>query len=127
MNRARKDAGYLYNWKGSYFPSYAGQLYDKFFPKGRAVYFLSDEFMDLALKYEKELDPQKRKAAIHKVRDYWYNEYITIPIVMASPVWAYRDTVVGEWPRSVSDKSHHFEYIRHAKPLNTWRLFTPGQ
>jgi peptide/nickel transport system substrate-binding protein len=127
MVRARKDPGYLYNWKGSFFPSYAGQLYDKFFPKGRAVYFLSDEFMDRVLKYEKELDPQKRKAAIHKVRDYWYEQDMTIAVVEAFPIWAYRNEVVGAWPRSAFDKALKLEYIRHPKPLNTVRLFTPGK
>ena len=102
-------------------------LYDKFYPKGGSVYFSTDELTALIDKFDAELDLQKRAGALAKVRDYFYKEWTTIPIVMASPVWAFRNSVVGEWPRSKSDKSHHFEYIRHPKPLNTWRLFTPGQ
>jgi peptide/nickel transport system substrate-binding protein len=125
MTRARKAVGHVYAWKSSYKDTYAGRFKDKFGPDGNAVWFLSDELTTLIDNYEAELDLDKRAAALNKVRDYWYNEWINLPIVMAYRVFASRDEVVGEWPTSTSDKSLHLIYVRHAKPLNTPRLFTP--
>jgi peptide/nickel transport system substrate-binding protein len=129
--REGNDVGSLHNWKDSYKDSHAGQFNDKFYPsltgKGIVCWYTSEELTTSIDNYEAELDIQKRDAALAKVLNYLYNEYTTIPIVMGSPAWASRDAVVGEWPMSTGDKSHNFEYIRHPKPLNTWRLFTPGQ
>ncbi len=76
-------------------------------------------------RYESEANPAKRAAFLNDVRDYHYNEKITIPLVLAMPVWAWRNKTVGDWPENPIDKNANFEYARHAKPVNTWRLYTP--
>jgi peptide/nickel transport system substrate-binding protein len=127
MTRARKDVGIIYMWKGAYFDSYSGQFSAKFYPGGNAIFFLTDEIIALVDNYENEVDLKKRAAALVKLRDYLYDEVTTIPIMEAHELKAYRDAVVGEWPKTTNDRNHHLEYVRHPKPLNTWRLFTPGQ
>jgi peptide/nickel transport system substrate-binding protein len=123
LNRSFKDVGMIYPWKDTVKDTYAGRYKDRFAPGANTVYFLSDELTALINKYEPELDPEKRAAYLAQIRDYWVKEWATIPIIVAQEVWAFRNTVVGEWPRSSLDKRHYFSYIRHAKPLNTFRLF----
>jgi len=123
-----KDPGMVIAWRTSYRPSVSGQFYDKFYPNGESnLHFTSEELVALVDKYEAELDIPARAAALAKVCNYLHDNWTLIPMVTASSAWASRDAVVGEWPKSASPMAHMFEYVRHAKPLNTWRLFTPGQ
>jgi peptide/nickel transport system substrate-binding protein len=126
INRAYKDAGMIYPWRESFKVSWAGRHLTKFVPGGEPVLFSSDEITDLVNKYEVETDPEKRVARLKAISDYRYKHKVTIPIVNIPRVYAFRNKVVGEWPQTVSTgKNHMISYIRHAKPLNTWRLFTP--
>ncbi len=125
--RAAKTVGTIFPDRTSFRPSYTGRFYQIFAPKAQNIYYQSDEAMALVDKYESALDPVKRAAALAAIRDYLYDEIITIPLVRASPLWAYRADRVGEWPPSGVDKLANLEYVRHVKPLNTWRLFTPGK
>ena len=45
-------------------------------------------------------------------------------ICIAPKAYAYNTKKVGEWPKNPG-RPHMYQYIRHPKPLNTWRLFTP--
>jgi peptide/nickel transport system substrate-binding protein len=123
LNRSFKDVGMIYPWKDTVKVTYAGRYKDRYGPDASMNYFESDELTALVHKYEPELDPEKRAAYLAQIRDYMVKEWITIPIIVAQEVWAFRNTVVGEWPRSSLDKRHYFSYIRQAKPLNTFRLF----
>jgi peptide/nickel transport system substrate-binding protein len=123
--RAGEAVNHVYVFKMSHKDTYVGRFEDKFGIGGSAPWFHSDELTDLLRKLNAERDLVKRDALMGAVRDYLYNEVATIPLVHAFPVWATRDEVVGEWPPVTHEKAQHWEYIRHAKPLNTWRLFTP--
>jgi peptide/nickel transport system substrate-binding protein len=125
LNRAGKTAGMIFPWKDSMKVSFAGRHRVIFSPGGNPVIFCSDEFTPLIEKYEGEIDLTKRAAYLGDVRDYRYKNKLTIPLIVARSVWAWRNDTVGEWPKSDLDKNHLFKYIRHPKPLNTWRLFTP--
>jgi peptide/nickel transport system substrate-binding protein len=125
LHRATKDAGLFYPWKETYKLSWAGRHYVKFVPGADPVLFSSDELTALINKYETELDPKKRVAALGEIRDYRFKHKVTVPLILANPVWAWRTDKVGEWPKTPIDKTHLFDYIRHVKPLNTWRLFSP--
>jgi ABC-type transport system substrate-binding protein len=123
MHRAGKDAGFIFPWREVNKVSWAGRHLTKFVPGGDPVIFSSDELTDLISRYESELNLEKRAALLGKIRDFRYSNMVDIPLVLVTPVYAFRNKVVGEWPTSAVDKNHNFEYIRHVKPLNTWRLF----
>ena len=125
LNRAAKCAGTVFPRKETYKEDWAGRHYKFFFPNSDPVLYCDDKLMGLVNKYEGELDPQKREAFLEELRDYHSNYKVTIPLILAFPVWAWKADKVGEWPKTPIDKIHLFEYIRHPKPLNTWRLFTP--
>jgi peptide/nickel transport system substrate-binding protein len=125
LNRAAKDVGMIFPWKNTHKAVWGGSHDDKFMPNGSAVHFSDDTLSALLKKFEAEVDVDKRAAYLAEVRDYRYKQKMTIPLFIATPVWAWRTDKVGEWPRSSDDKDHKFSYVRHAKPLNTWRLFTP--
>ncbi len=88
-----------------------------------ATHFQSPEFLNLLMDYEKEIDPVKRVAKLAKCGEWQYKNWVTIPLVMATPVWAYNTEVVGYWPIEMVGKYENLDYIRHPKPLKTFRLF----
>lgn len=124
MQRVLKDAGFIYPWREVSKVSWAGRHLTKFVPGADPYIFYSDELADLIYKYEGERNFERRAALLGQIRDYRYNNWVDIPIAFVTPIYAVRDKAVGEWPTSIADKNHNFEYIRHVKPLNTWRLFT---
>ena len=123
--REAKDVGMIYPDKESMRRSYAGRFLDKFIPGSEPAIWLDDDHIAMVYAYEKEVDPAKRAAALAAIRNYEYKNWIAIPLVKAPLWWAYRTSVVGDWARSGMDKFPYLEYVRHAKPLNTWRLFNP--
>jgi peptide/nickel transport system substrate-binding protein len=123
--REAKDVGMIYTDKETFKLNFSGRFYDKFSPESEPAIFVSDEHSAVIDAYEKEIDPQKRAAALAALRDFQYKETVAIPIVHANATWAYRTSVVGDVTLSIVDKLHYFEYVRHPKPLNTWRLFNP--
>ena len=125
IGRKAENKGIIYPDKETSKRSYSGRFYDKFWLDSEPPIFLSDEQLDLVAKYEKEPDLEKRAAALAAIRDYQYKQFVAIPLVFAVQRFAYRDSTVGDWPPGHTDKIDYFEYVSHAKPLNTYRLFTP--
>ncbi len=125
MSRSGKSNGFVFPFHEGYKFSYSGYHYQRFAPGGTSPCFQSDELTALINKYETELNLQKRADSLGKVRDYHYNESVTIPLVLASPLWAWRHKQVREWPETPVPRNHYLEYVRHAQPLNTWRAYTP--
>ncbi len=84
--------------------------------------FQSPDLTALIDKVLQEPDYQKAKAIWKRISKYLYDHYTDLPIVNASIVWAVSKKV-GEWPTNMSNKPQNLLYIRHAKPLKTYRLF----
>jgi peptide/nickel transport system substrate-binding protein len=123
LGRVGKLVGQVYGWKDGYRDSWSGKSEDKFKPGSTGTHFQSPEITALIDDYEGECDPVKRAANLRKLRDFHYKNWVSIPVIMAGSVWAYNNEVVGDWPMEMEQKTHNVSYIRHAKPLNTWRLF----
>ena len=127
LNRTAKTAGMIFANAETYKVSYTGRFYDKFWAESNPTIFMSDEHAALVEKYESETDPQKRAAALAAVRDYHYKNWVAMPLTVAETLWGYREAAIGDWAKSIVSRLPYFEYVRHPKPLNTWRLFTPGE
>lgn len=114
----------VYGWKDIHRDSWAGKSEDRFKPGAAYSHFQSPEIAALIDDYESEYDMAKRKIKLAKIRDYHYKNWVTIPVIQAHQIWAYNNKKMsGDWPMDMVDKDMNVDYIRHAKPLNTWRLF----
>jgi peptide/nickel transport system substrate-binding protein len=52
-----------------------------------------------------------------------HDNYTTVPLLVINPLIAYNPEKVGSWLRSSSSYYLNEEYIPHATPLNTFKLF----
>jgi peptide/nickel transport system substrate-binding protein len=68
---------------------------------------------------------EERSAAVDKLNQYYYETNGPIPIVLSGYNYAWNPDKVAPFPHPVSSHPSYFEYVRHAKPLNTFRLFSP--
>ena len=91
---------------------------------------VSPAFQDEAsLKIWKEgttkLNADERAAYIDKLNQYFFENIGPMPIVNLSQAFAWNSGKIGAWPHSPITVPYYLEYVRHAQPLNTFRLFTP--
>lgn len=90
-------------------------------------YYQSEDLIPLLDKFAGMTDMKKRKALYKEIAQYMRSNYVNIPIVAAGSVWGYNgEKVEGKWPMQATGKPRGFVFMRHAKPLNTWRLFDPS-
>ncbi|MFC1952428.1 ABC transporter substrate-binding protein [Chloroflexota bacterium] len=76
---------------------------------------------DMIIETDMDIRQEKWEACL----DYEREHFMNIPLVMERIGYAKSDKV-GEWPHSLGTYPYYFAYMRHAEPLNTFRLFTPG-
>lgn len=69
-------------------------------------------------------DPKSRDAKMREITRYNYGNYSIIPITVVDNLFALSKKV-GSWPALEGGYSVHVEYVTHAAPLGTFRLFTP--
>ena len=67
----------------------------------------------------------ERDAAVDAVYQWIYDEYAIIPVVAGDSVLASGDTVAVESFKPFCAFSYNLEYVTHAVPLGTYRLFEP--
>jgi peptide/nickel transport system substrate-binding protein len=70
-----------------------------------------------------ELDLEKRDALYREIAQVERDNWIGIPLIQVPYIVAKDNHTVGEWPPDSSSYYFNYEYIRHAEPLNTFRLF----
>ncbi|MFC1928948.1 ABC transporter substrate-binding protein, partial [Chloroflexota bacterium] len=95
----------------------------QFGPNGRM--YQDYELVRLGEKISAEMDMQKKDVLWREFAKYLHDEYATIGLFVHTRPMLSNSQKIGEWPKSRYTFYYNFEYIRHAKPLNTWRLFTP--
>lgn len=83
----------------------------------------SEEFDELVEGYLGANTPQERDMFAEQMVRYFYDEYIMVPVVALDGLWAKSNRVQNWEPRT----SNYFdlEYVTHADPLGTFRLFEP--
>ncbi|MFC2004290.1 ABC transporter substrate-binding protein, partial [Chloroflexota bacterium] len=106
--------------------SYGEDKIDLFMPdRGSWEVYLDDELTSLGSKVLDEPSLAKRHEIYGDIARHHRNNYTNVPFFVEPLLYASNSQKVGEWPPWNTTFYHSFEYIRHAKPLNTWRLFTP--
>ena len=75
------------------------------------------------------MSADERQAYVDKLNQYYYDNSGPIPILRAGFCFAWNSDKIQAWPHSALSTPYNIEYIRHAQPLNTFRLFTimPGR
>jgi peptide/nickel transport system substrate-binding protein len=68
---------------------------------------------------------EERNAIVDKLNQYYYDNVGPIPVVKVGTCYAWNADKIAPWPHTDSSKPILLEYVRHAKPLNTFRLFNP--
>jgi ABC-type transport system substrate-binding protein len=68
---------------------------------------------------------EERNALVDKLNKYYFENVGPITIVRNGNGWAWNSDKISPWPHYESAKPVYFEYVRHAKPLNTFSLFRP--
>jgi peptide/nickel transport system substrate-binding protein len=68
---------------------------------------------------------EDRMTCADKLNKYYFDNIGPIPLVQAGYCFAWNSDKISPWPHPYSSRPVYFEYIRHAQPINTFRLFTP--
>jgi len=93
------------------------------YPNGSISWYQSQELKALLDKLQKEFEPEKRNVVWREIAKYCRSEWVSVPIAYAPTVYAC-SAKVGDWPvNPFSSSPNYMSFIRHAEPLNTYRLF----
>lgn len=93
---------------------------------GSLLQFTHPELEGMVGRYLKLTSLDQRNRMIREeVAPWLYNQYQNIPIAAGSQLWGLGPKVAKEWPIEQGGAGHRWEYVTHANPLNTFRLFTP--
>ena len=68
---------------------------------------------------------EERVAVVSKLNQYYYENVGPIPLVRAGYCFAWNSDKVSAWAHPDSSRLTYFEYVRHAEPLNMFRLWNP--
>ncbi|MBE3142277.1 MAG: ABC transporter substrate-binding protein, partial [Thermoplasmata archaeon] len=86
--------------------------------------FQNEELQAFIDRFRRELDWNKRNAIWPEFDEYLYNNYIFLPIATVLNPWVYNpEKVETGVPPGMTNEPYNFAYLRHAEPLNTFRLF----
>jgi peptide/nickel transport system substrate-binding protein len=72
-----------------------------------------------------KVNAEERAAYVEKLNQYYYENYGPIPVIYNSSTWAWNSDKISPFPHNATLYPLYLEYVRHAQPLNTFRLFTP--
>jgi ABC-type transport system substrate-binding protein len=67
---------------------------------------------------------EERDAYVDKLNQYYYEKHYG-PLCNISQCFAWNSAKISPFPHSTASSPKYLEYVRHAEPLNTFRLFTP--
>ncbi|MFC1820636.1 ABC transporter substrate-binding protein, partial [Thermodesulfobacteriota bacterium] len=123
MLKAVKTAGRVWVLRLSYIEDWTVRFGNYYLPNGTVVYYQDAGIAALGKKLISEMGYEKRQAIWREIAKYLRDNYATASIVTAHPAWGYNSKKVGDWPRNMATRPSNYVYIRHAEPLNKYRLF----
>jgi len=124
-NKTGRTAGYIWiNNMGNYL-EWPGKLAEYDLPNASTPFWQSEETNAAYKKVLGEIDPKKRDASVRDMAQVYRSVYPHVPLVYAPTMHGVNSRKVGEWPASRHMYFKNINFVRHAKSLNTYRLFTP--
>ena len=101
----------------------------------KAEYFLMPNAMNVVFQDEgsyaiyqampKNASFEERSVVVDKLNQYYFENVGPIPIIRTGYCYAWNSDKISPWPHPPSLRPFYFDYIRHAQPINTFRLFSP--
>jgi ABC-type transport system substrate-binding protein len=74
-----------------------------------------------------KINSDERNAYVEKLNKYYFENYGPIPVIKVGYCYAWNPDKVSPFPHTATPTPYYLEYVRHAQPLNTFRLFTPWE
>jgi peptide/nickel transport system substrate-binding protein len=68
---------------------------------------------------------EERLAVLNKLNQYYYDTVGPIPVLRTARCFAWNSDKILPWPHVEAAQPLYLEYVRYAKPHNTFRLFNP--
>jgi len=68
---------------------------------------------------------EERMAVMDQLNQYYYDNVGPIPVLRTARCFAWNSDKILPFPHASPSAPLYLEYVRHAQPLNTFRLFTP--
>jgi len=93
-----------------------------FMPNGLAIIY-QDEGSVAIWKESLKSTLEERLVLVDKLNQHYYENYGPIPLLRVGMCYAWNSDKISPWPHSFNAQPAYFEYVRHAQPLNTFRLF----
>jgi peptide/nickel transport system substrate-binding protein len=95
-----------------------------FGPGGMVFCFQDEGSYAIIQEGNAKVSPDERQTYVDKLNQYFYENYYGSVITM-SLCWAWNPAKVAPFPHNPGATPYYLEYVRHAQPINTFRLFTP--
>ena len=75
------------------------------------------------------MDANERRAGVNILLKYWHDNYVVGPLFRFPYKYAWNPDKVAPFPHPSNNCPYYLDYVRHAEPLNTFRLFDvwPGR
>ncbi|HVN97265.1 MAG TPA: ABC transporter substrate-binding protein [Syntrophorhabdaceae bacterium] len=123
-NKTGKTAGWLWTHTLGDFPDWSERLMSYEMPNASTPLWEGEETKSLVRKTLAEMDLKKRDADFRDLAKAYRAAYTHIPLVYVARLHSVSPKV-GQWSPGHQLYPKNFVFARHAKPLNTPRLFTP--
>ena len=94
-------------------------------PNVSSVYFQDNGSYAIYKESPKNATIEERNVTVDTLNQYYYENIGPIPLVRSGFCFAWNSDKISPWPHPDSVHPAYYEYVRHAQPLNTFRLFNP--
>jgi ABC-type transport system substrate-binding protein len=94
-------------------------------PNATAPIFMDSGSYAIYQEGVKKMNVDERREYTQKLNQYYFENFGPGPLVQVGVCWAWNPDKVSPFPHPSANAPYYLEYVRHAKPLNTFRLFSP--
>ncbi len=121
----RKTAGDVYFTSISSLADQLSKVELYFLPNVQVVAYQDEGSYAIYQAMPKNAGFEERNSVMDKLNQYFYDNISTIPLFRSAYCYAWNSDKVSPFPHVDGARPLYLEYVRHAKPLNTFWLFNP--
>jgi ABC-type transport system substrate-binding protein len=101
------------------------RIFSYYLPESDRPMFTSPEFIILCRTVIAAIDPDDRDVAWNAFFKYMREQSTNVSLLQIPNNYAYNQNKIlkGSWPHGAAPYPQYYQYIKHAEPLNTFRLF----
>jgi ABC-type transport system substrate-binding protein len=94
-------------------------------PEGQACVYQDSASYAIWKEGVSKIDADEREKYVEQLNQYYFDNYAPISVITIGSTWAWNSAKISIFPHAVANSPYYMEYVRHAQPVNTFRLFTP--